>query len=148
MHRFRAAWVKRGGAGEFDSLSVAGVAVDNDPLSASYNDVYVVDDRNHRVEKFGPSGEFLLMFGGHVNATTGADVCVVGEECQEGEEGVADGEFSSKLSESHHQAIGPGGEVYVGDKAPASRSSNRPGRGRKAFHSPRFRVKAGSARSR
>ncbi len=49
------------GAGEFAySCGPQGVAVDGDPLSVSYNDVYVVDFCNHRVQKFGPSGEFLV----------------------------------------------------------------------------------------
>jgi hypothetical protein len=39
-----------------------GVAVDNDPLSSSYGDVYVDDSGGKRVEKFGSSGEFLLAF--------------------------------------------------------------------------------------
>ncbi|HEY7951479.1 MAG TPA: hypothetical protein VID70_00735, partial [Solirubrobacteraceae bacterium] len=54
-----------GGAGEL--REPGGVAVDNDPLSASYRDVYVVDAGNGRVEKFDSSGNFLLMFGGGVN---------------------------------------------------------------------------------
>jgi hypothetical protein len=37
-----------------------GVAVDNDPLSSSYGDVYVADSAGGgRVEKFSSSGEFL-----------------------------------------------------------------------------------------
>ena len=61
-----------------------GVAVDSDLSSLSYGDVYVVDIGNYRVEKFSPSGEFLLMFGGEVNKTahengehTDEDVCPV-----------------------------------------------------------------------
>ena len=61
------------------------IAVDNDPgtlaePNPSYGDVYVVDQRNFRVEKYSPTGEFLLMFGGEVdktktaNSTTGTGI--------------------------------------------------------------------------
>jgi hypothetical protein len=106
-----------GGDGEFaSSCGADGVAVDNDPLSASYKDVYVGDFCNYRVQKFDPSGKFLLMFGGHVNATTGGDVCVAGEACQAGTPGTADGEFEWSYNGAYI-AVGPGGAVYVGDKA-------------------------------
>jgi hypothetical protein len=46
-------------------LSISqGVAVDD-----ASHDVYVTDLLNHRVEKFGPSGEFILLFGKEVNLT-------------------------------------------------------------------------------
>ncbi len=87
-----------------------GVAVDQ-----GTGDVYVVDFGNDRVQKFDPSGKFLLMFGGHVNKN-GTDVCVAGEECQAGTEGAGDGEFS-RVSDRANIAVGPGGQVYVGDEA-------------------------------
>jgi hypothetical protein len=103
------------GAGQFNE-EVRGVTVDNDPLSASYGDVYVFDRRNLRVEKFGPSGNFILMFGGGVNAKTGGNVCLAGEECTLGSEGAANGEFEPYDLGSYIE-VGPGGDVYVGDKA-------------------------------
>jgi len=62
--------------------------------------LYVTDLNNHRIQKFGPKGEFLLMFGGEVNKTTGADVCTKadlegGDECGAGTIGGAPGEFNS-----------------------------------------------------
>jgi hypothetical protein len=106
------------GAGEFASTCGAeGVAVDNDPLSGSYRDVYVVDFCSHRVQKFGPSGNFLLTFGGHVNAITGGNVCVLGESCKEGTQGTANGEFEWANNVASYIAVGPGGAVYVGDRA-------------------------------
>jgi hypothetical protein len=82
-----------GGAGQFgSSCGAAGVAVDNDPLSSSYKDVYVVDFCGHRVEKFSPEGKFLLKFGGH------------------------NGAFEGAFGQSYI-AVGPGGAVYVGDSA-------------------------------
>ena len=114
------------GAGEFSGgCGPQGVAIDNDPLSDSYKDVYVVDFCNYRVQKFDQSGKFLLMFGGHVNETkdgaAGAteaekDVCVAGETCTMGSEGTGDGEFAGAFERSYI-AVGPGGAVYVGDKA-------------------------------
>ncbi len=94
----------------------AGVAVDNDPSSLSYGDVYVVDRSHGRVQKYDSSGKFILMFGGHVNETTGGDVCMAGETCNlYGTQGVANGEFSHWESLSSFIAVGPGGDVYVGD---------------------------------
>lgn len=104
------------GAGQFASTCGAtGVAVDNDPLSASYNDVYVVDWCNHRVQKFDASGKFILMFGGDVNKN-GTNVCAAGEECQAGVTGEADAQFEWRYNEAFI-AVGPAGTVYVGDKA-------------------------------
>lgn len=114
------------GSGEFaSSCGAQAVAVDNDPLSSSYEDVYVADFCNYRVQKFDPSGKFLLTFGGHVNeaqdANPGAteaqrDVCVAGEACTAGTPGGAGGEFSWTY-EAPNIAVGPSGDVYVGDQA-------------------------------
>jgi hypothetical protein len=110
-------------AGEVNSEAGAfflpsGVAVDGNPLSLSYGDVYVMDFDHARVEKFDQSGKFLLMFGGRVNKD-GANVCVAGEACREGtEEGTGDGEFTTWGGLPHSIiAVGPGGAVYVGDRA-------------------------------
>jgi hypothetical protein len=97
------------GTGEF-GLGVSGVAVDNDPLSVSYEDVYVPDPGNNRVEKFSPSGAFLGMFGKEVNEN-GTNVCVAGEKCRPGKEGGGDGEFDDITGAI---AVGPNGNVYVG----------------------------------
>ena len=95
----------------------SGVAVDNDPSSASFGDVYVIDFARSRVVKFDPSGKFLLALGGHINKATGANVCVAGEECnEEGTQGTEDGEFSA-FPLGNVIAVGPGGAVYVGDTA-------------------------------
>jgi hypothetical protein len=110
-----------GGAGEFELPT--GVAVDNDALSASHEDVYVGDPRNHRVQKFGPNGEFLLMFGREVNATADEEggateaqknVCTAGsgDTCKAGVEGEGEGEL---LSGGAAIAVDAEGTVYVGD---------------------------------
>ena len=49
------------GAGRVDNPT--GTAVDPNPASSSYRDLYVADRNNFRVDKFGPSGEFLLAWG-------------------------------------------------------------------------------------
>lgn len=72
--------------------SAVGVAID------SAGDVYVVDRNNFRVQKFSPEGEFLLMFGGDVNKTSGAEVCTKadlegGDECGAGTTGTGPGQF-------------------------------------------------------
>lgn len=105
--------IEGSGAGQFSSPE--GVAVDNDLLSSSRGDVYVIDKGNDRVEKFGPEGEFLLMWGGEVNGATKGDLCVAGEVCQGGKEGTGHGEFES-LGEEGAIAVGADGTVYVGDR--------------------------------
>jgi hypothetical protein len=81
----------------------------------------VGDLNNFRVEKFDPSGEFLLMFGGEVNKTTGKDICTAiqqesGDICGAGVEGIGDGEFKTKVFErDNFLTIGPDGSVFVGD---------------------------------
>jgi hypothetical protein len=114
------------GSGEFASVCGAqAVAVDNDPLSSYHHDVYVVDFCNRRVEKFDPSGKFLLMFGGHVNETQDSnpsateaqrDVCVAGEACTQGTAGTGNGEFEWAYKTGSNMVIGPEARVYVGDE--------------------------------
>jgi hypothetical protein len=107
---------QRSGTGGFAGEGPQGVAVDNDPLSSSYRDVYVVDFEGFRVEKYSSSGQFLLMFGEGVNATTGGNVCVAGEACTDGTQGTLDGQFEWAYIDSYIE-VGPGGAVYVGDRA-------------------------------
>lgn len=110
--------LKGAGRGQFDWPE--GLAVD------STDNLYVVDLRNHRVEKFSPSGEFLLMFGGNVNRTKVEEVgsteaqrnlCTAasGDVCQAGSTGSGDGQFEEWL-EASSIAVGAGGNVYIGDK--------------------------------
>jgi len=101
------------GPGQFGEQSASGVAIDNDSLDMSDGDVYVEDSANHRIEKFGPDGEFILMFGGEVNRTTKADVCLDGEECKAGAVGGAPGDFDVLLPSTI--SASSTGTVYVGD---------------------------------
>jgi DNA-binding beta-propeller fold protein YncE len=61
------------------------------------SDVYVLDRDNRRVQKFSPEGEFLLMFGGGVNETSGGDICprvgFPGDACKAGVGGEGPGQF-------------------------------------------------------
>jgi hypothetical protein len=98
------------------------IAVDNDPASPSFHDVYVADEGNNRIEKFDSSGSFLLMFGKGVNAGTSgkANVCtnagpptdVCGPGFHEVDvQGFGAGQFNLKVQ----LAVGPSGTVYVAD---------------------------------
>jgi hypothetical protein len=105
--------------GQFGN-GIEAIAIDNDPSSASYGDVYVVDGSNYRVEKFGPAGEFLLMFGGEVDKTTHANVCTAadlssGDTCGAGVPGTGAGYFHEGWTGHSSIAVGPNGTVYAGD---------------------------------
>ncbi len=102
------------GGGQLSAHGAEGVAVDNDPLSASHGDVYVFDIGNSRVDKFDSAGGFLLTFGHEVNATTHGNVCLVGEACQAGTRGTGTGEFEPENGDSI--AVNPAGFVLVGDE--------------------------------
>jgi hypothetical protein len=108
------------GAGEF--ASPEGVAVDNSP-GTSQGDVYVVDKGNDRVEKFNPAGEFLFALGGEVNATTLADICLAGENCQAAAPGTGPGQFERLNGRAI--AVGPDASLYVGDENRVQRFSSQ-----------------------
>jgi hypothetical protein len=112
------------------------IAIDNElegGSNPSYGDVYVVDQRNFRVEKYDPEGHFLLMFGGEVDKTTRANICstanlAAGDSCGRGVPGTEDAHFYAEdpsqqtggekswfWEGSNSIAVGPGGKVYVGD---------------------------------
>lgn len=110
------------GAGELEFPE--GIAADNDPVSQSFGDVYVVDIDNRRVEKFSPTGAFLLMFGGGVNRSAREDhdraqenVCPVDPDdvCGPGIEGSAGSQLELAV-EGSFIAVGPGGTVYLGQR--------------------------------
>ena len=116
------------GSGTNALAEPAAVAVDE-----STGDLYVADPPAHRVEKFGPTGEFLLMFGAHVNKTAveaggtseEQDLCTeadleAGAECQPGVASSATGGFL----DSHELFLAidnsgtpPDGDLYVADQA-------------------------------
>jgi hypothetical protein len=106
------------GAGQFfKEGGVAGIAVDNDPLSLSHGDVYVVDPASNRVQKFSPGGQFLRMFGGEVNASTNGNICPASEaaSCKAGIEGTGSGRFEG-LADRAVAVDSTTGTVYVADR--------------------------------
>ena len=95
--------------GEFDYPT--GVAVEQ-----ATGDLYVVDQNNHRVEKFGSQGQFIVAFGGEVNAQTKGGVCQAGETCKAGVPGSGQGAFEPSFAANIIAVGGARGLVYVGDK--------------------------------
>jgi DNA-binding beta-propeller fold protein YncE len=112
--------------GQFQYLT--GLAVDTDPSSASYHDLYVAEkgyfDVNPRVQKLDPFAgseekgvEFLLMLGGGVDKTSGEDVCTAasGHVCGAGENSKAEGAFFILHDSGIYPAVSPAGTLYVVD---------------------------------
>lgn len=103
-----------------------GVAVDAS-TGSSRGEVYVADQVNSRIERFGATGEFQMAFGAKVNATKATeaaegakvsaaeeDVCTAssGAVCRTGEAGSDGGQLHGPMS----VAVDPvTGEVYVED---------------------------------
>ncbi len=101
-------------------------------VEQSTGDLYVVDNGNHRVEKFTPSGEFIFMVGQEVDKTNserpGAlpaeeDLCTAasGDVCQpartipgEPASGIGPGKLANPLYLAVDNSGGPGsGDFYV-----------------------------------
>ncbi len=122
--------------GQFDSPG--GIALD------SAGDLYATDFAGRRVEKFTPEGEFLLTFGGQVNATAAAfreeqesksepvtvteaqeNLCTAasGDTCQAGTQGTGQGQFgawalgSFVAVDTKQTATTADDVIYVGDQA-------------------------------
>jgi DNA-binding beta-propeller fold protein YncE len=92
--------------GEFDTP--LDIAVD------SAGNSYVADAGNERIQKFDPSGKFVLAWGKDVvagNDVTGYEICTVAQTCQHGSEGGHGGEFKFPSG----VAVDSGGNVYVAD---------------------------------
>jgi DNA-binding beta-propeller fold protein YncE len=101
------------GAAGGQLFNPVGVAVD-----PSSGDVYVADFSDHRIDKFGPAGEFLLVFGKEVDATTPGNICTAasGDTCQAGTAGTGEAEFEWAPAGTF-LAVGAAGTVYVGDES-------------------------------
>ncbi|MFZ1927074.1 MAG: hypothetical protein WAU42_13140 [Solirubrobacteraceae bacterium] len=114
------------GPGQF-GIEPAGIAVDNSG-GPSQGSVYVKDVQGEevsglgtvvrpRVEKFSPTGQFILAIGGEVNKTTHANLCTAasGNTCGSATHvGSGPGEF--EFLGNGAVAVGPNGTLYVGDK--------------------------------
>src|SRR6202167_1389385 len=91
------------------------VAVNNDPHSPEYRDVYVLEGDHGRVQVLSSTGAFVEMFGREVNETTKGNVCTAlsGNTCQAGVQGSAPGQFSDAFS----IAVDPSdGNVFVAEQ--------------------------------
>jgi hypothetical protein len=113
-----------GGALAGQLFGAFGIALD------SVGDVYVSEvntggfgeEKNFRVQKFDSEGNFLLMWGGEVNKTSGANICTkadleAGDRCGSGTPGTGDGQFQFPgfNGEANKIAAGPSGTIFVGD---------------------------------
>jgi hypothetical protein len=106
------------GSGTNELETPLSVDVDNSN-GPSAGDVYVTDSGKHRVEKFDASGNFILMFGDEVNATTAGDVCTAasGNACKAGNSGSSAQQLASPNWIAVDQTSGPSkGDIYVVDK--------------------------------
>jgi hypothetical protein len=102
------------GAGQLDGAVSIAVGPEGD--------VYLLEVTNHRVQRFSPSGAFVLMFGRDVNKTklaegapaTERNVCTAasGDVCGAGVEGMGLGELDG-IPSANALAVGPDGTVYV-----------------------------------
>lgn len=134
------------GPGQFGRDSLKGIAVDSQGDLYTYESVSAGEERegnfsHNRVQKFTPSGEFLLMFGGDVNEGGGTpsnpgNVCTAadladGDRCNGGHRGKGPGEFgvgqyTSGEADPPGDAIdvGPGDSIYVGGNERIQRFSS------------------------
>jgi hypothetical protein len=111
------------GAGPGQIAMPNGVAVDaagNVYVNEVVRDTDSFGEKSFRVQKFDSEGNFLLMFGGEVDKTTGANVCTQadvegGDACGSGVPGTEDGQFGATSAFGNRIAIGPEGKVFVGD---------------------------------
>src|ERR1700691_2660390 len=76
------------------------VAVNNDPHSPEYGDVYVLDRGHGRVQVLSTTGAFVEMFGQEVDETHPGNICTAEshDTCQAGVQGSAPGQFSDSSS--------------------------------------------------
>jgi hypothetical protein len=89
-------------------LSLSGGAADRIAIHRATGDLYVVDVRNHRVQRFSSDGDFELAWGQDVVVDGGggdtpddrAELCAVAQECKAGSSDAHDhgGEFSSEVT--------------------------------------------------
>ncbi|HWM63044.1 MAG TPA: NHL repeat-containing protein [Solirubrobacterales bacterium] len=89
----------------------------------SQGNVYVFDATARRAQKFSPTGQFLLMFGGGVNQgpNNPGNVCTAahiagGDTCGAGTTGSGNGQFGVLPGIGNYITVTPDDKVYVGDE--------------------------------
>ncbi len=99
--------------GKFTKFA-GGIAVNQAGAGGVAGDVYVTDEKNHRVQQFSAAGEFIRAFGLGVGGP-GVDICTVASTCLPGENSNAAGGTAAAPS----VAVDPStGIVYVSDAGP------------------------------
>ena len=108
--------IEKGNGGSIDPVSIA---VDSDPLSSSYQDVYVSSKQAYSIQKFGPNGEFLSMFGQgvdqgprHPGNVCTAEYIAEGDQCGNGVRGTGAGQIDNPFPPL---AVDEFGNVWGGD---------------------------------
>jgi hypothetical protein len=93
-----------------------GAAVNREGHGVAAGTFYVVDSKNSRVQRFGPSGAFVSTWGwGVADGEEEFEICKTAASCREGKSGAAAGEFASLGGQgiTVDQATGV---VYVADQ--------------------------------
>ncbi len=109
--------------GGFGELPYPKLAVNTDPASPSYGNIYTTDLFNFRVQELTPAGKFVLMFGKEVNETTHGNICTQheieteGVKCKAGVRASDTGEEPGAFEEPGGLAVDPtSGDVYVAEQ--------------------------------
>jgi hypothetical protein len=109
-----------------DTNNVRGVAVNSNPTSPWFGDVYVVDRGNERVQRFSSLGEFERMWGRDViksdpevdpDLGTVFEICTFADDCKQGAKGLLGGELDEPQGIAVDQASG---DVYVVERSNSS----------------------------
>ncbi len=89
-------------------------------VNEATDDVYVVDDENHRVQRFDADGDFELAWGWDVvsnDAQTVFEICTVAADCKAGDEGTSGDGEPGRFGNPQGIAVDQtSGDVYVWDR--------------------------------
>jgi hypothetical protein len=101
-------------------LEPTDIVVDQRPGPAQ-GDSYVADTGNHRIVKFSPTGEFILMFGKEVDATNHGNICTAAshDTCQPGVSVSSPGGLEAPTYLAIDESPAGEGDLYVADNGDA-----------------------------